>query len=389
MHDVLIIGGGPSGLQAARKLAGRGFDVLVLEKKKEVGQHIICTGIVSLGIFQEFGLARESALAEIKKMRVFSPFGSSVDYEHPRAFACVVDRERFDRSLGDKACEQGARILTDREALDISVGKDSVVAVAKRGKRFEEKYSASVVLIATGINYGLHRKLGLGYPRTFLKGVQAEIEIGQPDYTQVFLGKDIAPGAFAWLVPVGGGMARIGLMTQLDPEGYLERLIARFYPDRAIAFDKDHLQLKAIAQGLVSKTYGERVLAIGEAAGQVKTTTGGGIYFGLICADIASALVSERFADGGFSSQMLADYERRWRRAIQKEIRVGLSLRKLFSSLSDPSIEKLFRIAKNDGVIPIIREWADFDWHSDLVLALIKRMPWADVLKSGHGSFTS
>jgi flavin-dependent dehydrogenase len=132
----------------------------------------------------------------------------------------------------------------------------------------------------------------------------------------------------------------------------------------------------------MSKTYGERVLAIGEAAGQVKTTTGGGIYFGLLCSEIASRVILKRFQEGIFSEGRMAEYEKSWKKALQKEIRIGYYARKLCAKLSDSQIESLFRVIQTDGFLPLVRERGNFDWHSDLLVLLMKRLPLWQLLTS-------
>ncbi|MGZ4886536.1 MAG: FAD-dependent monooxygenase, partial [Candidatus Aminicenantales bacterium] len=91
--DVLVIGGGPSGLRVAGRLAARGLDVRVLEKKAAVGRNVVCTGIIGKDVFARFGLDPCSIIQEIRDVRLVSPFGTSLTYSHPRPFACVVDRE--------------------------------------------------------------------------------------------------------------------------------------------------------------------------------------------------------------------------------------------------------------------------------------------------------
>jgi flavin-dependent dehydrogenase len=232
-----------------------------------------------------------------------------------------------------------------------------------------------MVLIATGVNYNLHKKLGLGYPKDFLHGVQAELEIGKVDCTQVYIGRDIAPGAFAWMVPTNNGHTRVGLMAEKEPKECFDRLIQKYRPEKKDSFDIGQVKFKAVAQGLVSKTYGERALVVGEAAGQVKTTTGGGISFGLLCSEIASKVIFKKLAKGNLSASSLSEYEKTWKKAIQKEIVLGYYTRKICSKLKDHQVEKIFQFARNDGVIPLIKEKGDFDWHSDLIVALLKRLP--------------
>jgi len=382
MHDAIIVGGGPSGLNAARELAQKGLNVLVLERKNEIGEHVICTGIVGQEAFREFDLAQDSVLMEIKKVKVISPFSSFLSYEHPFPFAKVVDREKFDKYLAASAESKGVKIKLRTEVLDISVNKNAVEIISQKDNKFKEKYRSQLALIATGINYNLQKKLGLGYPSDVLNGVQTELRLGGVDFTQVFIGNEIAPGAFAWLVPSDRGKVRIGLMTEGNAQECLETLIKKYFPDQILNLNKNQIQFKAIAQGLVSKTYGERVLAIGEAAGQVKTTTGGGIYFGLLCSKIASDVVAKKLREGIFSSSGLAEYEKSWKKALRKEILLGYYARKIYSKLSDFQIERMFQIAKNDGIIPLIKAKGDFDRHSELILSLMKRMPYWQIFRS-------
>ena len=145
---------------------------------------------------------------------------------------------------------------------------------------------------------------------------------------------------------------------------------------------KMRIEHKVIAQGLVSKTYSSRVLVLGEAAGQVKTTTGGGIYFGLLCAEIAARVIKEKFEEGKFTESDMADYERQWKKAIQKEILLGYYTRKICKKFNDIQIEKLFEKANTNGVLPVLREKGKFDCHSSLILSLIKKIPLWEILKA-------
>jgi len=374
-HDVLVVGAGPSGLNAARILAAKGLDVLVLEKKEEVGKHIICAGIVGEEAFRKFALSRDSILRNIQEIKIISPSSNMISYQHPRPFAYVVDRELFDKHISLGFANEVTRIETDSRVEDIVLNENSVEALVTQNGNTQKKYTARVILISTGVNYNLHKKLGLGYPRDFLYGVQAELDLGPVDCTHVYLGRDIAAGAFAWLVPISPDTVRLGLITEKNPEASFRRLMEMHFPVRLQKLDKTKIQYKPIAQGLMSKTYGERVLAIGEAAGQVKTTTGGGIYFGLLCSEIAARVILKRFQEGIFSESRMAEYEKSWKKALQKEIRIGYYARKLCAKLTDSQIESLFRVIQTDGFLPLVRERGNFDWHSDLLVQLMKRLP--------------
>lgn len=375
MYDVIVIGGGPSGLNVAGRLAEKGLHVMVLERRKEIGTNVICTGIIGKDAFQEFDLSKDSILRDIQEVKIISPYSTQITYRHPVAFANVVDREKFDNSLADVALSKGVDIKLKHHVLDVSVDNDHTEVLTEIDSKHSQKYSAKMAIIATGIDYKLNKKLGLGYPKNFIYGIQTEFEIDNCDLTTILVGNNIANGAFAWLVPSGEKVVRVGLMTEKNPLGCFKNFMKKLSLSSEQIIGKNHIQFRAIAQGLVSRTYGKRILVIGEAAGQVKTTSGGGIYFGLLCSNIASQVVPKRFEEGCFTASALAEYEKLWKKAIQKEISIGYYARKICSKLNDIQIERMFQIAKTDGILPLIREKGKFDWHSELILALMKRVP--------------
>jgi geranylgeranyl reductase family protein len=372
--DVLIVGGGPSGLCLAARLAESGIHVRVLEKKDGIGSNIVCAGIIGKEVFDDFGLNRDSALGELQAVRLVSPFGTSIVYRHPKAFAYVVDRGRFDRNLAKEALEKGAVIELDTRAEDIQVAEDGVNISAKTEDGKKSAYSARLAVFASGIDYSLHKKIGLGTPKEYLNGAQMEVETDTDVPATIFVGRDVAPGGFAWMVPSGRKRLRVGMLTRRDPKTYLSQMMKVSFPDRSAEAVISGINVKVIAQGLFSRTFGERVLAVGEAAGQVKTTTGGGVAFGLLGADIAAGIILQSFAKNDFTAQALSTYENAWKTVVQKEIVLGGMARRICARLSDLQMERIFHLAQTDGVIPIIREKGDFDWHGDLILALVKRL---------------
>jgi digeranylgeranylglycerophospholipid reductase len=372
--DVIVVGGGPSGLRAAGRLAASGLAVRVLERKPGVGDNVLCTGIVGREVFDEFGLDRGSVLREIRTVRLVSPFSTVLTYEHPRPFACVVDRERFDGALAAAAVAAGAEVACGVRVDDVAVDGEGVRVSVRGPDGSPSRQAAAVAVLATGVDFGLQKKLGLAVPRDFLNGAQVERADPGDDTTTLFFGRDVAPGAFAWSVPSGPGRARIGLLTKADPKSRLERLLESNFGGSSGLDGETPIRTKPVAQGLLAGTFGERVLTVGEAAGQTKTTTGGGISYGLACADLAAAAVRECFDRSSFAAADLAAYERRWKALLKKEIVVGHTTRRMCARLSDGRVESIFQLAATDGIVPIIREKAEFDWHSGLIFALLHRL---------------
>lgn len=134
------------------------------------------------------------------------------------------------------------------------------------------------------------------------------------------------------------------------------------YPPAII--NKNGLKLKPIANGAIKRSVKDKILAVGEAAGQVKTTTGGGILYGLLCSEIAVDKLSKTFRNGS----NLDEYEITWRSALMPEIDIGQQLRKVATSLNDKTIENLFSFAKRNRYwVNLLLPRINFDFHSNLL----------------------
>jgi flavin-dependent dehydrogenase len=124
----------------------------------------------------------------------------------------------------------------------------------------------------------------------------------------------------------------------------------------------------------LTRTYTERLVIVGDAAGQVKPTTGGGIYYSLLCADIAANILQQALASNALSARNLATYEQAWKRRLRQELRMGYWARKFYERLSDSQIDRIFDIIKSNGIDKALLrvEELSFDWHSSLVLRLLE-----------------
>ena len=122
------------------------------------------------------------------------------------------------------------------------------------------------------------------------------------------------------------------------------------------------------------------MIAVGDAAGLVKPTTGGGIYYSLLSAELAAETLVPALADDALSAARLDRYERAWQDAIGAELRWQHILRKIAQRLSDGEIDRLFDLARTDGLMPIVRRTARFNRHRDFIMALLKHPPARRVL---------
>lgn len=374
MYDVIVIGGGPVGSYIACGLAGAGHKVIVLERKRRVGDSICCAGIVGQECVSSFAIEDSVILRPVNSAKLFSPSGNLLRLWREEPQACILDRTAFDVAMASRAWGKGAEFVLLSSVSSIEVEKDRVKVKAshqKAGLNLE----ARAAVIATGFGSKLTERLGLGNFADFVLGVQAEVETTGIDEVEVYFGREIAPGFFGWLVPTTPQTARVGLLSRRSPELYLRKLMASLVAQGKIASAEAKLSYGGISLKPLGRTFGERLMVVGGAAGQVKPTSGGGIYYGLLCADIAANTLHQALQRGDLSTKSLARYEREWRRKLGRELKIGYWARKLFERLSDNQIDGIFDIIKTNGIDEVLLKAKNlsFDWHSQAILMLLGR----------------
>ena len=238
---------------------------------------------------------------------------------------------------------------------------------------------ARALILACGASYRLQRALGLGMPSRFLQSAQIELPAAQPGPVEIHFGSDIAPKGFAWAVPViraYGTFVRIGVMAERDAASYFEQMLARVREQWQVSVPADlEPRRRMLPLGAVRSTFGPRVLAIGDAAGLVKPTTGGGIYYSVVSGEIAAEVLLPLLERDDLVSEALREYERAWRGRFQVEFTAQLVLRFIAERMCDADIERLFELARTDGIMPLVRRTARFNHHRDFILALLKHPP--------------
>ncbi|MFH1221319.1 MAG: NAD(P)/FAD-dependent oxidoreductase [Candidatus Eisenbacteria bacterium] len=366
IYDLAVIGGGPVGSHTAYQMADLGFDVVLLDRDAEVGRNVVCTGIVGVEAFKQHDLPMESVLHRIESVRFFSPSQRTLDYTSSEPFAYVIDRSLFDKGLLQKAIDRGVDVRLGKRVTHVQPGAHFCRITATDGDKSED-LRARAVVIATGVSYQLHGELGLSRPPAFLLALQTDVIMPGLERTEVYF-NDLSHGSFAWVVPAGDSVARIGALTKSQSVEDLTRFIRGCLPCGLDGADPV-IACKPIAHGLLEKTVTDRVLSVGEAAGQVKSTTGGGIFYGLMCSAVAVDTLRQALRAGDLSAGRLHRYEEVWKSMIGKEIRAGCEARKMVENLTDRHIDSMFDLVRcRTKLRGLIRQKISFDHHADLLL---------------------
>jgi digeranylgeranylglycerophospholipid reductase len=380
VRDVAIIGAGPAGLTTARTLALLGHDVVVLEEHAQIGVPVHCTGVLGLEAFTEFDIPKQAILRTAHVATFVAADGTTVAVDAERAQAAVIDRAVFDQALAGISRAAGAELRTASRVRSIAIGARGVTI----GVDGSDPIEARACVLACGASYRFNRALGLGIPRSFVQSAQIERPFDGPATVEVHLGREVAPAGFAWLVPFqrdGRPHTRLGLMCDSRAltrfREFAIRMRMRF---AALADEWPEPRLKILPLGPVSRTYGHRVLAVGDAAGLVKPTTGGGIYYSLISGRIAAETLDEALGADDLREVRLKRYETEWRSRLGADIRIGLAFRTLASRMNDRAIDAVVELGRIDGIIPLLRQTADFNWHRQSALALLRHAQFRKIL---------
>ena len=408
--DVIVAGCGPAGAVAGRELARRGFSVLILEEHREVGRPVQCAGLVTRRALREVP-AGGAVLRSLGEAELISPSGRRVRIGGGGERAVVIDRAAYDKAAAEMAidagCELwlGARVTAlaplrssglrrrrrgggapgeppeaGRGAGDgMEDGESGLRLTVRRGGNLEE-LEARAVVGADGVQSIVRRFLGAPPPPEILPGFEAELTGVEDDgAVRVLFGREVAPGFFAWLIPSGERGAVLGLCCEPGPvpaRMYLERL--RRSPLLAPLIGRASVlryMAGSVPLGTVSRTYGDGALLAGDAAGQVKPVTGGGLYTGTTCARVAAECLAGALERGDCSARALAVYEKAWRRELGRELRIGRMLRRAFVNVTDAQMDELLGALDRPELLALVSARGDLDAPSELAKLLFRQAP--------------
>ncbi len=367
--DSLVVGAGPAGLIAAREIASNGFSTKVLEEHKQVGVPNHCAGLISVDGLKRIRIEASSRFVqnEVFGGRIYSPDGQCIEIKDTRKRAHVVDRVAFDQYLAEKVLDAGAELVLGRRADKLKLTKNSITGAS--GVDWEEE--TRLLINAEGPSRRLAMASGLvNQKKTALLGVNTEVacEI-DPTMIEVWFGEEIAPGFFAWVIPISDQQARVGLAAR---EGDPTKLLSHFIKKRFSSASHPPPRVgQVLTDGPLKRTSFPGMIIVGDAAGHVKPTTGGGVVLGGLCAIEAGKVAVKALESGDLTNSSLAQYDEAWNNLYSREFKSMQNLRSLANRFSDERINRFFRAFNEAGLNNVLNDLVK-DGDMDLQDGIIK-----------------
>ncbi len=354
--DVVVVGAGPGGSVCAQYAAEGGCDVIMIEKRQEIGSPLRCGEGISKAWLDEIGLTPDPRWisADMDGAIIVSPGGHRFKLDESMAgneVGYVVERHLFDKELAARAARAGAKIMMKTSATSLIMKGGEIAGI--KGISFGEdiEIRAKCVVAADGYESqvarwaGIETKLKPSDIDTCLQYRMTNIEI-EPTYCEFILGS-AAPGGYLWIFPKGRDTANVGLgiiLSEIQKPGDVKR-----YLDEYIASDPrlSKGQVLEVMSGAVSvsppidKTVMNNLIVVGDAARVIDAMTGGGICHACRMGKYAGEVLSKCLSTGDFSKEALMEYDVRWRDQFEDKLYRNWMAKEKFRSVSDKVLDDI------------------------------------------------
>jgi len=354
-YDVVIAGGSVAGLLCAREISSKGFSVLVIEEDYEIGTPEHCGGLVSIAGLAELGVIpfRKTFDHMIDSAEITSPNGDSFTINSKKQKVVEISRRELDKQIAFQAQKNGAEIKVRTSFQEIT---DTGVRTS------EEKIDCKIFVDARGVSSLIHKdRTGI------LSSAQYEIYANwiKKGKVEVIFDQEKYPGFFAWIIPSGEGKGKVGVAGRgIKVSETLESILKEKGKFSTIRKIFAPIWIK----GPIKKFVEGKTVIIGDAAGQAKPTTAGGIFTSGMGGVYAGQAISEFLKTN--KKEDLEQYQKKWMARFGKEFEKQLLARKILERIDNNTINKLFETITPE-IIKEISEKDDFDFHTGSIVKLL------------------
>jgi digeranylgeranylglycerophospholipid reductase len=370
LYDAVVVGAGPSGSAVARWIAAEGFSVLLVEEHQEVGYPNHCAGLITPRTLRVAGLETEDGLVEnhFRGAIINSTSGCEYSIGGDKVRALAIDRPKLDAQLAAEAQEAGVELLLHTTASHFERRPGGLrvhLENEHRGKVVETR----LLIGADGATSQVSRWAQLPGPDEVIRALNVRVRLPTPapDFVEVFVGEHLAPGWFAWVIPLGDGQARLGIGTDEGSPGRCFNEWIAAFPDRFRNMEILDMSGGSIPLGLPKRAYADNVMLVGDAACQVKPTSGGGLYTGLRGAKSCAQVAADALGNDDLSAISLRRYHEHWRGQMGEELELGMLLRRVFTKLEGKDFDRVLRLLGNQTIQDLISTYGDIDFPSRLL----------------------
>ncbi|MFX1295538.1 MAG: geranylgeranyl reductase family protein [Promethearchaeota archaeon] len=379
--DVACIGGGPTSAIAALEILKAHKEVVIFEEHKEIGVPVNCAGLVSVNGFKKLKIKipNECIKYRVRGSRFFSPSGYTFQVKREYIQAYVIDRAKFDKFLMDRVKDLDGKIHLNTKVISVMKENSQAIGLVVEKDRTKLKIKSKIIIDGEGVRGKFIKEMGLipSQRDTLVPAVQFEMKNVnlEPNFVEVYIGRKIAPGFFAYVIPTSENTASVAIGSKFGkPINYIKYFIKK-HPIASKKLKNSVIYKKGggliMIGGPIKKTYAAGFLGIGDSVGQVKATTGGGIVFGGLCAKIAGNIAVEGIEKNDFSERFLKKYQKEWHRRYLRELWLMKLLRSLLNSMPDKIIDEIFLSIINQGIPELIEEMGDIDMQGSLIKKIL------------------
>jgi digeranylgeranylglycerophospholipid reductase len=353
--DVLVIGAGPAGSSAAKHAALNGAEVLMIDKKSEIGAPKRCAEGVSKEGLNQLGIEPDPRwiTKELSGVRMVSPNGTDVVLDEDKVkipeAGYILERKVFDKFMAMDAARAGAQIMVKTLATGLKRDGDRVIVSAEHMDH-EFDIQAKIIIAADGPESRVGRWVGLKTgtkPKNMESCAQFEmvnVEMEEPDCIEFHFGS-VAPGGYAWIFPKGDDIANVGLgiLNTLTEKTAYQHLL-EFVDNNPATQNAQPVELNIGGDpvgGVIKDLVADNILVVGDAAGMVNPLTGGGITSGMTGGRIAGEIAAKAVKEEAWSAKDMKEYKKLCQEEVADSFKKYLKTKEYLLSLSDEELDSI------------------------------------------------